>query len=37
MKLAKQRIPEDVEGQAVSLLPEDPEDMVTPAAAPPPP
>ncbi|KAF4119821.1 hypothetical protein GMORB2_4487 [Geosmithia morbida] len=27
MKLAKRKIPPDVEGQAVSLLPEDPEDM----------
>lgn len=28
MKLAKRKIPSTIEGQAVSLLPEDPEDMV---------
>lgn len=29
MKLAKRKIPADLEGQAVSLLPEDSEDMVS--------
>lgn len=29
MKLFKRKIPADIEGQAVGLLPEDPEDMVS--------
>lgn len=28
MKLAKRKLPAEIEGQPVSLLPEDPEDMV---------